>query len=92
MRDAKKHAEHSKQVQKIRASKESERMRIEQAEAEKIGRYDDSSSEVSQLLKVKLTLFNSQDTSHEEKMEQWTALLAIEEHKRRIQKAKETDR
>ena len=47
MRDAKKHAEHSKQVQKIRASKESERLRIEQAEAEKIGQYDDTSSEVS---------------------------------------------
>ena len=47
VRDAKKHAEHSKQVQKIRASKESERLRIEQAEAEKIGQYDDTSSEVS---------------------------------------------
>ena len=47
MRDAKKHAEHSKQVQKIRANKESERLRIEQAEAEKIGQYDDTSSEVS---------------------------------------------
>ena len=50
MRDAKKHAEHTKQLQKIRESKESERLRIEQAEAEKIGQYDDSSSEVSKLL------------------------------------------
>lgn len=46
VRDAKKHAEHTKQLQKIRESKESERLRIEQAEAEKIGHYDDSSSEV----------------------------------------------
>ena len=60
MRDAKKHAEHSKQVQKIRASKESERLRIEQAEAEKIGQYDDTSSEVSQLyIEVMLILFNT---------------------------------
>ena len=46
MRDAKKHAEHTKQLRKIRESKESERLRIEQAEAEKIGHYDDTSSEV----------------------------------------------
>ena len=60
VRDAKKHAEHSKQVQKIRASKESERLRIEQAEAEKIGQYDDTSSEVSQLyIEVMLILFNT---------------------------------
>lgn len=58
MRDARKHAEHTKQLQKIRESKESERLRIEQAEAEKIGQYDDSSSEVSKLLKVMLSLFS----------------------------------
>ena len=59
VRDAKKHAEHSKQVQKIRANKESERLRIEQAEAEKIGQYDDTSSEVSQLYIEVLILFNT---------------------------------
>ena len=37
-------------------------------------------------------IFQSQDTSHEERMEQWATMVAIEEHKRRIQKAKETDR
>jgi len=51
VRDAKKHAEHNKQLQKMRESKESERLRIEQAEAEKIGQHSDSSSEVWEPLK-----------------------------------------
>ena len=50
MRDAKKQAEHSKQIQKIRESKESERLKIEQAEAEKIAYYDNSSGEVGNVV------------------------------------------
>lgn len=44
VRDAKKLAEHTKRLQKIRENKESERLRIEQAEAAKFGQYDDDSS------------------------------------------------
>ena len=56
MRDAKKHAEHTKQLKKIRERKESERLRIEQAEAEKIGYYDDSSSEVRNMTENGVTV------------------------------------
>ena len=56
VRDAKKQAEHTKQLRKIRETKESERLRIEQAEAEKMGQYDDSSSEVRDLSRMLIVI------------------------------------
>ena len=64
MRDAKKQAEHSKQIQKIRESKESERLKIEQAEAEKIGYYDDSSSEARNIVDDDVSCYSTYRAHH----------------------------
>ena len=62
VRDAKKQAEHSKQIQKIREGKESERLMIEQAEAEKIGYY--TSSEVRNIVDGDVSCYSTHRAHH----------------------------